>query len=1017
MPLWKNDIDLDALLQLYALQRKPYITLADCLDGLYQEFKSRHPGLQVKAAPMDFTLLEHGAYESVFHFILSYSSEKFASILRQQPLLAQLVEKVYEGANRDQRDIFHRDRVRNVQDSAAIDFLTSVFHLSFAYRVPIQFNPGRIYEQHLKDRRPFYRAELTKQTDRAGLQKIRIGRQVFSQVPDTFYEPYKNGEQFYREWIAVVQNLQDQHTHLPTTYNYHVYLPIYDGLRHRQGVLRGILGIYFSDRDSRNSGLDYFRSQADLIQNQINQAFLIGMSGFILDGYLDSNRDPLDYLQKRLGVLHHWRRIDLCANGPHHPHGASWWLQGHTLYIALEQILSRKQELNYQVADLLDRYHHCTLALDFPELTQVDLHPESPFVLNRVSQWMQLLDLLLEKRSLLSSIETTRNAGRKSAVAAIMSRNMSHNIGSHVLTRLAHRTEPANGYEMARFHSYLATRMDFLADVSTQSGGVVIAKRFYRDLIHEFKTQQTLLLDLISGADLTAEQIRLICFYDNKPLTLAALSHDPLLAMPNDVLGSQALYVILENMIRNCAKHASIRDELLLELRLDPITQYGSAYYRLRIRDHLATCIDQPDLLPRINAALQRPVIRQDGSLQQGHWGLLEMKIAAAYLRHISAEKIDLTLYQNENPAEPPLLRAVEVDHCLCYELYLLKPHFLQICYPQQWSLTEERRVSLAIAGIDCSCNPTDNMHLSAFTLFLDHTAPLPDRTNPAPRQLTITTDPLLSKWRDLLQQAGTEEMMAQLMQVRNQQLWGEIPQLTVAWSATEQTDYTLSPSSHGRVLFDLHGDWYKKNSHRDETESLLFYQSYGSVSPTGLLLNGLAGVSETMRNWMIGEFLEAAWTTVAIIDERVQQQALLHCDPLTGWPLQQLYQKMRIHTPPEHIDLNRRTLCSTEETLLWAWMLELVQKLNLTFLVIHLGIVEKFVGTEPSAVQSWFDRLEKYLERPVTCLIISGRGTPAHLPNRPFLPYSLIAQYVLDQPSKYHLSKILFAGLGRTSW
>ncbi len=1008
MDSWKTDIELDALMQLYALQRKPYITLADCLDGLYQEFKSRHP---VKAAPMDFTLLEHRQQESVFHFILSYSAEKFASILRQQPLLAQLVDKVYEGASRDQRDIFYRDRILD-QDSAAIDFLTAVFHLSFAYRVPIQFNPGRIYEQHLRDRRPFYKAELTRQTDRAGLQKIRIGRQVYDQVPNNFYGQYKSGEQFYRDWIGVVQNLQDQATHQPTTYNYHVYLPIYDGLRHRQGVLRGILGIYFADRAGRNQGLVYFHSQADLIQNQINQAFLIGMSGYVLDGYLDSNRDPIEYLQQRLGVLQHWREIELAADGAKHGHEASWWLQGDKLHIALDQILNRKQDLNYQVADLCDRYRCCTLVLRFPELTGVALQPESPYVLSRVSQWTQLLDMLLEKRSLLSSIETTRNAGRKSAVAAIMSRNMSHNIGSHVLTRLAHRTEPADSVEMARFHSYLATRMDFLADVSTQSGGVVIAKRFYRDLIHEFKTQQTLLLDLISGADVTADQIRLICFFDNKSLTLAALSHDPLLAMPNDVLGNQALYVILENIIRNCAKHASISDELVLELRLDPILHYGHAYYRLRIRDHLATCLQQPDLIAHINAALQRPVIREDGSLQQGHWGLLEMKIAAAYLRHISAEKIDRPLYQSANSEEPPLLQAVEVDHCLCYELFLLRPHFLNIEYPQHWPLAEERRSALAIAGLDCS--PLRAQESQSSLTFLLDKFPSSEALS---RRIVISDDSLLKRWQRVLHEAGAEEIMAEVMLERNRRIWKEIPALTVAWSDTEVTRYTLSSSSHGYILFDLHGDWYKNNSRAAETDSLLFYQPYGSVSPTGLLLNGLSGVRESMRNWMIGEFLEAAWTTVAIIDERVQQQALLHRDPLTGLTLRQLYEKMRIYTPPEQIDLNRRALRQAEENLLWSWMYELAQSQNLTFLVIHLGVVEKFVGTTPTAIQSWFDRLEKYLQRPVNCLIISGRGTPANLPDRPFLPYSLIAQYVLDQPSKYHLSKILYAGLGRTSW
>jgi len=78
--------------------------------------------------------------------------------------------------------------------------------------------------------------------------------------------------------------------------------------------------------------------------------------------------------------------------------------------------------------------------------------------------------------------------------------------------------------------------------------------------------------------------------------------------------------------------------------------------------------------------------------------------------------------------------------------------------------------------------------------------------------------------------------------------------------------------------------------------------------------------------------------------------------------------------------------------------------------------VVEKLPGADPGAIQEWLDRLTAHLENRVACVLISGRGAPSYLPKgRPFLPYSLVAKYILEQPSKYHLNKILYAGFGKT--
>jgi|GEM_PF-1798873 len=1018
----QNHNDASRWLKPYALQRKPYITLADALDGLYQEFKAKNPGLQSKTAPFDFTLLEHADKEPAFHFILSYSAEKFASILSHRPQLAALVDDVYNGTDRDPRNLFHRDRVRHFESTGPLDFITAVFHLSYTYRVPIQFNPGRIFERHSQDHRPFYRAELLSRRDRAGLAKIRIGKNVYSQVPDSFLPYYQHGEPFYKDWIAIVQGMSRDPVAHPA-FHYHLYMPIYDGLHHRQGVLRGILGAYFTDRSSRNQALAYFRSQADHIQHQLNQAFHAGTASFILDGYLRSALDPLVYLQKRSTVLHHWQEVTLQdeADAPSPPE--LWWLRDQTLYLSIENILARHPDQDAYAATPAAHYRSKVLAMRFPSLENVDLSTDASYVQNRVRQWTQLLDALLEKRKLLAGIETTRNAGRRSAVAAIMSRNMSHNIGSHVLAHLAQQTQTPAGPSLSRFHAYLATRMDFLADVSTRSGSVMLAKRFYRDVIHEFKSQQTLLLDHISGTSLSGDQIRLIGRYEGRRLTLNELDSDPIVALPNDILGAQALYVILENIIRNCAKHSRIQDELRLDLELERTSSFSRAYYRLTIRDHLCGCLQEPNLIFRINDALQQPIIREDGSLHQGHWGLLEMKIAAAYLRQEPPERLDQISGEEQHPGEPPLLHAIEVDHSLCYELYLLRPQFLLVVHPSDWQISTPRKQALAAAGIFTATAAKGSLVPPAlqfeFVLLLNHSLPEPLQ-NGFSRVIEISSSEDRLSWRASLEQDSAEAIMARLWQLRNRLLWKKIPTLCIAWGesnrAASVVRYEPAHPSEGEILFDLHGEWAQKPENQRTLAQLKYYQPYGSTSPTGLLLNSLNSVSREMRDWMVGEFLEAAWTAVAVIDERVQQQALQSSDTAGRQPLWRTYRQMRLFVPTTEIDLNRQTLTNQDETDLLLWLKTLLDHGDLNFVVIHLGVVEKLAGTDPRAIQTWLDRLSGHLDNRVACVLISGRGTPSYLPKgRPFLPYSLVAKYILEQPSKYHLNKILYAGFGKT--
>jgi len=128
-----------------------------------------------------------------------------------------------------------------------------------------------------------------------------------------------------------------------------------------------------------------------------------------------------------------------------------------------------------------------------------------------ITRLIPIFDKLLLKRKVL-------NHSIKSAVAAIMSRNMSHNIGSHILSRieineiekrLPKRQIPDMqdeqndirmqicGHLLKEFHIYIQKKNDFLAEISTEPYRSSRSVMLFKDVILPF-SEEVLLLDYIA---------------------------------------------------------------------------------------------------------------------------------------------------------------------------------------------------------------------------------------------------------------------------------------------------------------------------------------------------------------------------------------------------------------------------------------------------------------------------------------------------------------------------------------
>lgn len=188
----------------------------------------------------------------------------------------------------------------------------------------------------------------------------------------------------------------------------------------------------------------------------------------------------------------------------------------------------------------------------------------------------------------------------RAAISQVMARNTSHNIGAHVMNKLIGEfdydklfrytydsTRLSELYketivkwnkereklgkanltpeeekqkilldQISIFNNYVKCRMDYLADISFGTPLMQTNKYVYGELFTEFDKVR-LLLEHISGLDNFKFKIE---FKRNgkefEKDEKGNILDDLLVAIPNDILGTQAFYNILENIIRNSAKHS-----------------------------------------------------------------------------------------------------------------------------------------------------------------------------------------------------------------------------------------------------------------------------------------------------------------------------------------------------------------------------------------------------------------------------------------------------------------------------
>jgi hypothetical protein len=352
----------------------------------------------------------------------------------------------------------------------------------------------------------------------------------------------------------------------------------------------------------------------------------------------------------------------------------------------------------------------------------IDSIGEDPLKDNKFSEIIKGKYSLIE--AILQENEVKLQATR-AGISQVMARNMSHNIGSHVMSKLInglntidwtttkYESKTENGKKISNklqdgiepdkklieqltiLNDYMRCRMDYLADIALGTPVMQYGKRV--GLILDDFDRVRLLLEHISGLS---------------DFTYSIVINDPgiTVAMPNNILGCQAFYNIIENIIRNTAKHSGVKEaQFIIEIdeasakkektssekdeMTNATTDDLNEYYKVTIYDNVNLRSEIQKRVDEQNEKINSSIIDSNYRLRHGSLGMAEMKASASYLRREDLAHIDSEI-------TPPLLQACEKDgKYLGYEFYLRKPK--EVLYILQKSSDIELSEELKSEGFD----------------------------------------------------------------------------------------------------------------------------------------------------------------------------------------------------------------------------------------------------------------------------------------------------------------------------
>ena len=608
---------------------------------------------------------------------------------------------------------------------------------------------------------------------------------------------------------------------------------------------------------------------------------------------------------------------------------------------------------------------------------------------------------------------------------------------------------------MGYFNQYLKTRMDFRADVATTDPNSLTTLDFYQDIFVPFNNN-LIFNNRISGiADKDLKYKFKILKGDSE------ITNDDKLpvAIPNDILGCQAMYIIWSNVIRNTVKHGELKDnekKLILSIRINEYTP-SQDFYEISFFTNVfrgKSYID--DLVTKRNKSFDAKIWNENevdhkGRLRDNSLGTIEMATCAAYLRKMAVTEVDDTnfdLFSNageylegkpfeENGsvfpmimyayAQPELIdNGTETQYSLGYKFYLLKPkEILVVC--DRPDILSNSLINYLDKGVlskhgiefiksDVLNNKTYNHKFLAFV------GEQSDYNKFKIDQILTTGS--LPKRQVLIKPGKTFEYIADF----NKECWNY-------WLDQYHKSVNIFKCFENEITL-VYPD--KKDDNANLTVHL-FSHHLGLNKPTteeiiktledGNYNEMICGHHWTKKNLLedltIDDFkfskfaepyIECVFTNVIVMDERIQKSIVIHKKKYAEKiPFANYFDQLGIFIPSKlkegDPDLNNTNLMD-EKKKITNYIERYID--NSSFVIIHLGILEKLLSDKNDKSETAIDAiLNEIISGKVNrrkVIITSGRGKANNVKSDiSYVPISLVQNAIETTFDKYRLIQILY--------
>lgn len=616
--------------------------------------------------------------------------------------------------------------------------------------------------------------------------------------------------------------------------------------------------------------------------------------------------------------------------------------------------------------------------------------------------------------------------------------------------------------------NHIKCRVDYISDISFGAPMLHTSRRVYGDIFLELD-RVSLLMNHISGLeDNFKYKIELTRLDNNGAGKKLSSANDFQVAVPNDVVGTHAFYNILENIIRNTAKHASGQDNseqvttfhidfsdiLTKEEWAENIQEEAPCYYCVEIYDDIPMdAIAAEDLVNAQNKRLNDPVF--EGERPRSHsLGLVEMEASAAYLRKLDSSAIDDEQYHVINKIQNSelyemykdlyfnqygqfnLLKAImkparEGKYYFGYRFFMLRPQEVLIVGDGLTALHKpEEGVWVVEKGkfeYELNNGRVFNHEFVVYNGKDNEVKVLVENNKTAlsPRVLELDA----TQW--LKPKASSQTIIDQCWNQWNKNNDARWPLRFFSFSFDSEKNMSTAVYKH-----HLNSKIDRKDIEKCHYAEAMSSAALEKLPNFSKMVPDEKGARDVV-NYAIGDFInddisteiwpkgltitdyfknrESVNNRILVIDERIQDAASKYNygKGTCVLPYAVFYDKMWVTVPNEEndkINLAEKDFDKIKGAVK-DYITKELEKTPYDFMLIHYGILERIFKNDND---DWKENMNHFLEKlpqRTRIVITSGRGVPGGLPkNVGFVSLSSVASALIEYKSKYLINSLMYA-------